>query len=117
MKLFKTIGVTAAATLLAMPVFANDTEAALKAIYGKKIYDKAGYVLIRKTGRVSGRYGKKKLAGNWVMRDGLFCRTVSLGDSKKRTSCQELSLIDGGVVFTDKRGANGKPRVYTFNKP
>lgn len=112
----KLIGVLAL-MLLALPAQANDTEDALAKIFGKRLYGAGGYVLVRKNGKVAGKFGKEKLTGKWEMRDGLFCRTSALGKGAAGTSCQTISLVEGGVKFTDKRGANRKPRTYTFKKP
>ncbi|MEM9212532.1 MAG: hypothetical protein AAGA63_13700 [Pseudomonadota bacterium] len=97
--------------------FAGGTEDAVNTILGKKLYGDDLVLTVKKNGKITGKWKGDTLKGAWEIRDGDFCRTMSVNGQELGTSCQAVQLVEGGVKFSDVKGANRKPRIYTFRKP
>ena len=108
------IALGASVLLLATPTFAESTAEIVNSILGKPIYAADTKIVIKKNGRMSGSFKGQKIGGKWAIEDGLFCRSMTLGGKDLGASCQKFKRVKNGVKVTDVKGANRKPRTYTF---
>ncbi|MCU9836263.1 dihydrodipicolinate reductase [Ruegeria sp. WL0004] len=56
-------------------------------------------------GEIRGTGAAWPVEGNWVWKDGYFCRDLIWGGSDLGYNCQEVRVSDGKIRFTSDRGA------------
>ena len=81
----------------------NDEDTFRAMIVGKKLtwLDGDGTVTVRKNGKISGRFDRQRLVGQWIWSKGRFCRTVKLGKNDAREACQRVHASSDRVRFTE----------------
>ena len=86
------------------------------AIVGKKFGDKNGYFVAREDGTITGKFGGKKLTGEWTWEDEFFCRSAKLGSRKLKRDCQVV-FLEGNTVTIHRKKGKGKKVTYRLQEP
>ena len=60
---------------------------------------------VSEDGSISGKGALWAVTGDWVWRDGFFCRSLYWGGSELGYNCQEVRASKGRIRFTSDRGA------------
>jgi len=56
-------------------------------------------------GVITGKGARWDVTGNWIWRDGFFCRDLIWGGTALGYNCQEVRFKDGRIRFTSDKGA------------
>jgi hypothetical protein len=77
----------------------------VRLIVGKTLSRPLVKIEVSGDGRISGKGALWAVTGDWMWRDGFFCRSLYWGESALGYNCQEVRANEGRVRFTSDRGA------------
>ena len=77
----------------------------LRLIAGKTLSRPLIKIEVSEDGSISGKGARWAVTGDWMWRDGFFCRSLYWGGSELGYNCQEVRASEGRVRFTSDRGA------------
>ena len=77
----------------------------LRLIAGKTLSRPLIKIEVSEDGSISGKGARWAVTGDWMWRDGFFCRSLYWGGSELGYNCQEVRTSEGRVRFTSDRGA------------
>ena len=86
------------------------------AVVGKKFGNKNGYFVIHEDGTFTGKFGSKKLTGEWTWEDEFYCRSGKLGSRKLKQDCQVL-FLEGDTLTGNRKKGKGKKLTYRRQEP
>lgn len=55
-------------------------------------------------GEITGKGAAWPVTGNWIWKDGYFCRDLTWGGDPLGYNCQEVKAKDGWILFTSDQG-------------
>ena len=77
----------------------------LRLIAGKTLSRPLIKIEVSEDGSISGKGARWAATGDWMWRDGFFCRSLYWGGSELGYNCHEVRASEGRVRFTSDRGA------------
>jgi hypothetical protein len=77
----------------------------VRLIAGKTLSRPLIKIEVSEDGSISGKGARWAVTGDWMWRDGFFCRSLYWGGSELGYNCQEVRASEGRVRFTSDRGA------------
>ena len=91
------------------------TQADMTAVVGKRlVHDSpAQYVITGADGTLSGSWDGVRLAGNYEMKDGFFCRTLSAGPGGASPEDCQLFILEGNKIIGTRNRGKGSSFTYT----
>ena len=98
-------------TFVGMPAFAegfqriDDKSDFLKLVAERDLTRFAIRVRVTETGDIVGRAFGQSVSGDWVWRDGYFCRSLFWGSQNIGDNCQTVEMRGDTLRFTSDRGA------------
>jgi len=80
-------------------------------------FGNGNYSVVHSDGTVTGEFGGNSLTGTWEMRDGYWCRTITLANiNAPPTDCQILQGDGTNFTVTREKG-KGRTTDYTLGAP
>jgi hypothetical protein len=76
----------------------------IRLITGKTLSRPLIKIEVSEGGSISGKGARWAVTGDWMWRDGFFCRSLYWGGSELGYNCQEVRASEGRVRFTSDRG-------------
>ena len=76
----------------------------VRLITGKTLSRPLIKIKVAEDGSISGKGARWAVTGDWMWRDGFFCRSLYWGGSELGYNCQEVRASEGRVRFTSDRG-------------
>lgn len=73
--------------------------------------DEGGSSVAKSDGTIEGNFGGQVLSGTWTWKDGMFCRTSTLGDLDIGSDCLVIEVTDLQMRLTLDQG-NGPSIIY-----
>ena len=86
------------------------------AVVGKKFGNKDGYFVMHEDETFTGKFGSKKLTGEWTWKDEFYCRSGKLGSRKLKQDCQVL-FLEGDTLTGNRKKGKGKKFTYRLQEP
>ena len=77
----------------------------VRLISGKTLSRPLIKIEVSEDGSISGKVARWAVTGDWIWRDGFFCRSLYWGGSELDYNCQAVRASEGRVRFTSDRGA------------
>jgi hypothetical protein len=95
--------------LIASPAFADlkkvdDQAEFVRLVSGKTMSRPVVRIEVSSDGRISGKGAAWDVTGDWVWRDGYFCRSLFWGGDALGYNCQEVRIQNGRIRFTSDKG-------------
>lgn len=82
-------------------------------IAGDKFVSGKDHVVIKENGKMSGKFGGKKLVGAWNWQQGYWCRTIRVGGKDLGSDCQVVMASDTQMYLIRKQGKGDKSQLFT----
>ena len=76
----------------------------VRLIAGKTLSRPLVKIEVSEDGRISGKGARWAVTGDWMWRDGFFCRSLYWGGLGLGYNCQEVRVNEGRVRFISDRG-------------
>ena len=76
----------------------------VRLIAGKTLSRPLVKIEVSEDGRILGKGARWAVTGDWMWRDGFFCRSLYWGGLGLGYNCQEVRAHEGRVRFTSDRG-------------
>ena len=108
--MWRSIGVFCAGlALAAAPALAdlkkvNNQSEFVQLVAGKTLSRPLIRLEVKPNGSIAGKGAKWAVTGDWVWRDGYFCRSLFWGGDALGYNCQEVRAKDGRIRFTSDKG-------------
>lgn len=109
--MIRPLALTALFVALALPVQAETTEQLLQEILDRPMGNERINATIHADGTVSGNFNGQALGGAWEIRDGYYCRSLTLDGAPIGEDCIVLVRDQGGIRFDGEKGAK-KGHIY-----
>ena len=97
--------------------YSQVTSESIGSLMGKRIDLDGDYISLTDDGTFSGTWKDKPIAGNWEMRDGYWCRVLTVfhdQDALNKEDCQ-LWEIDGNALRGTRAKGTGVSIMYTVS--
>lgn len=95
--------------------YAQVTADTIPSYYGKKISLEGNHIVLAEDGTFDGTWRSEPIAGKWEMRDGYWCRVLTVffqADRLNQEDCQLWESSEGKLRGTRNRG-KGQSFVYS----
>lgn len=89
-----------------------ETRAAfVEAIADRRLQGEGMDFTLHADGRITGTAGGSRLTGQWVWRDGCFCRQARLGDEDLSMDCEVIEICGNRMRYTRDHGRGARTVV------
>ncbi|MBA98405.1 MAG: dihydrodipicolinate reductase [Sulfitobacter sp.] len=85
----------------------------ISVVDGKKLTRPLVELEVSPAGTIRGTGAAWKVSGNWVWKEGYFCRSLEWGDDDLGYNCQEVAVNGTKIRFTSDKGT-GKSASFSL---
>jgi len=94
--------------------FTQVTEAELPNHMGKKWDLNGDYIVVAEDGTFDGTWKNQPIAGTWEMKDGYWCRVLTVFFEPERTGSEDCQLIEANQTGDKLRGTRNRGKGISF---
>ena len=97
--------------------YSQVTNESIGNLVGKKLDQNGDFISLTDDGTFSGTWKNKPIAGNWEMRDGYWCRVLTVFHDQSALNKEDCQLweIDGNALRGTRAKGTGDSFVYTVS--